>query len=28
VPYDPSYAAPIRATLKTILETAIEWAGR
>jgi len=27
-PYDPTYAAPIRATLKTILETAIEWAGR
>jgi formiminoglutamase len=28
VPYDPEYAAPIRATLKTILETAIDWAGR
>ncbi|TIU24393.1 MAG: N-formylglutamate deformylase, partial [Mesorhizobium sp.] len=28
VPYDPSYAAPIRATLKTILETAIDWARR
>jgi len=28
VPYDAAYAAPIRATLKKILETAIEWAGR
>ncbi|TIO80261.1 MAG: N-formylglutamate deformylase, partial [Mesorhizobium sp.] len=28
VPYDPTYAAPIRATLKTILETAIAWAAR
>ncbi|TIX04036.1 MAG: N-formylglutamate deformylase, partial [Mesorhizobium sp.] len=28
VPYDPEYAAPIRATLKTILETTIDWAGR
>ena len=28
VPYDPEYALPIRATLKTILETAIDWAGR
>ncbi|MGX5831275.1 N-formylglutamate deformylase [Mesorhizobium sp. 43Arga] len=28
VPYDPTYAAPIRATLKTILETAIDWARR
>lgn len=28
VPYDATYAAPIRATLKTILETAISWAAR
>jgi len=28
VPYDAEYAAQIRATLKTILETAIDWAGR
>lgn len=25
-PYDPDYAAPIRATLKDILETALRWA--
>lgn len=28
VPYDPAFAAPIRATLKRILESAIAWAGR
>ncbi|TIX43324.1 MAG: N-formylglutamate deformylase [Mesorhizobium sp.] len=28
VPYDAEFAAPIRVTLKTILETAIGWAGR
>ncbi|MET3582271.1 formiminoglutamase [Mesorhizobium robiniae] len=28
VPYDPAFAAPIRATLKRILEGAIAWAGR
>ncbi|TIT75351.1 MAG: N-formylglutamate deformylase, partial [Mesorhizobium sp.] len=28
VPYDAAYAAPIRATLKKILETAIAWAAR
>lgn len=28
VPYDAAFAAPIRVTLKQILETAIDWAGR
>ena len=28
VPYDADFAAPIRATLKQILQTAIDWAGR
>jgi N-formylglutamate deformylase len=28
VPYDPAVAAPIRATLKRILESAIAWVGR
>jgi len=28
VPYDPDFAAPIRATLTTILQTALEWAKR
>ncbi|TIP87427.1 MAG: N-formylglutamate deformylase [Mesorhizobium sp.] len=28
VSYDPAFAAPIRATLKRILESAIAWAGR
>ncbi|SJM30080.1 N-formylglutamate deformylase [Mesorhizobium delmotii] len=28
VPYDPAFAAPIRATLKRILESAIAWVGR
>ena len=27
-PYDPAFAAPMRATLKTILEAALEWARR
>jgi N-formylglutamate deformylase len=26
VPYDPDYAAPIRETLKSILQTALDWA--
>lgn len=26
VPYDPAFAAPMRATLKTILQTALDWA--
>ncbi|GHD16684.1 N-formylglutamate deformylase [Tianweitania populi] len=26
VPFDPDYAAPIRETLKTILQTALDWA--
>ena len=26
VPYDPEFAAPIRATLRKILETATSWA--
>ncbi|WP_181173715.1 N-formylglutamate deformylase [Mesorhizobium sp. B2-3-12] len=28
VPYDATFAAPIRATLRKILQTAIDWAGR
>ncbi|TIT54020.1 MAG: N-formylglutamate deformylase, partial [Mesorhizobium sp.] len=28
VPYDAAFAAPIRATLTQILQTAIDWAGR